>query len=422
MKRKKATFFLSFLFFQNLLSGYHGWGMVRLVLIIALGSGLSMLWGVALERERLSSLAEGYKANLPFLEWLPDPLVLLLLTPFQWVSLRYFLVPLFALVLAIFLGARYLQDIYNLSELKPCLRYLLACLFGIGYPRMRVGPSEEGKEAADPSYLSEIGGPGYLDVSAGYAVAIGCPRATSNIYGEGEHFLIRSEKVEEIADLNDQQDHIESISAFSHEGVAIRISDIHFGYHLRQSPPIESPNKALRPYPFSLQALRNLRQSRVVTENGLSDWRSMVKGMIGSTISDFIYQHTVTELLKPPADYNPYADLKKTFQSRPFRERLRKMGTELLWINVGLFDLEKEGYKQELLKTWQPQSPARDHLPKFEQTSSSEEEITRVRAELIKDILEEVSQEATVQGAVEKIRSALRTASTLPTNPQLKIE
>ncbi len=367
-----------------------------------------MVWGAVLERQALFAIAENLKNTNPFLSWVPSPLFVLLLTPFHWRSLRFFFLPAIAFILALILGARYLQDIYNLPNLKLSFNYVVACLFGFGYPTLRIGLPEESAISKDASYLPEIGGPGYLDIQAAFAVMVSRPQAASNIYAEGQHFLTRGEKVEEVADLNDQQDTIEKMSAFSHEGVAIQITDIHFGYRLKHSPPIEislASTKELKPYSFSLQALRNLMQSRVVTEQGLTDWRTMVKGMIRSTISDFIYQHTVVELLKPPADYNPYADLKKIFQSKAIRERLRKMGSELLWINVGLFDLDKEEYKQELLKTWQPQG---HHLPtSLSSEINSEEAVGRAKAEFISELLNVLEQDPSQLDTTERIRSFL---------------
>lgn len=411
MKPKKSAFLSTRLFFHNLFGGYHGWGLIRLGLIMTIGFGLSMFWGAVLEREALSVMAERFKSALPVLDLLPTPLFLLLLTPFHWGSLRLFLIPIFTFIFALLLGARYLQDIYNLSSLKPSLRYLIACLFGFPYPTLKIGVSEEGEKILDASYLPEIGGPGYLDIPSGYAVAVSRPKATSNIFGEGMHFLERGEKVEEFADLNDQTDRIEAMSAFSYEGVAIQISEIHYGYRLKQSPPLEASRvyrEAQKPAYLSTQALRNLMQSRVVTEQGLTDWRTMVKGMIRSTISDFIYRHTVTELLKPPTDYNPYADLKRTFQSRPIRERLRQMGTELLWINLGLFDLEKPAFKQELLKNWYPLESTRATsisaqpdpiLPQSAQANSAQ-------AALIADLLTAIAKSPS-ENLLENLRAIL---------------
>lgn len=411
MKPKKIAFLSTCLFFHNLFSGYHGWGLIRLGLIMTTGLALSMIWGAVLEREALAVLAERFKSALPVLDLLPTPLFLLLLTPFHWGSLRLFLIPIFTFMFALLLGARYLQDIYNLSSLKPCLRYLIACLFGFPYPTLKIGASEEGEKILDASYLPEIGGPGYLDIPSGYAVAVSRPQVTSNIYGEGMHFLERGEKVEEFADLNDQTDRIEAMSAFSYEGVAIQISDIHYGFRLKQSPPFEASRvsrEAQKPSYFSTQALRNLMQSRVVTEQGLTDWRTMVKGMIRSTISDFIYRHTVTELLKPPTDYNPYADLKRTFQSRPIRERLRQMGTELLWINLGLFDLEKPAFKQELLKSWYPQdslrAPTVSSQPDAFLPQSAPAD--RAQATLIEDLLTALAK-SPPENLLENLRTVL---------------
>lgn len=411
MKPRKIALLSTRLFFLNLFGGYHGWGWIRLGLIMSISFGLSMFWGAVLEREALSVIAERLKSTLPVVGYLPTPLLLILLTPFHWGSLRLILIPVFAFFCAFLSSARYLQDIYNLSSLKPSLHYLIACLFGFPYPTLKIGASKEDEKIPDASYLTDIGGPGYLDIPLGSAVAVSRPKATSNIFGEGMHFLERGEKVEEFADLNDQTDWIEAMSAFSHEGVAIQISDIHYGYRLKPSPSLEASRvyrRAQKPSYFSIQALRNLMRSRVVTEQGPIEWRTMVKESIRSTISDFIYQHTVTDLLRPPTDYNPYADLKRTFQSRPFRERLRQMGTELLWINLGLFDLEKPTFKQELLKSWHPQDTLRvtrvpsqpeSLLPQSARTESDQ-------AALIEDLLIAMAK-SPPESMIENLRAVL---------------
>jgi len=411
MKSKKIRLLSTRYFLHNLFDGYHGWGLIRFVFILVFGCSLSMIWGAVLEREALWTMVERFQSVLPVLQLIPKPLVLLLLTPFHWASLRLYLIPIFTFIFAILLSARYLQDIYNLSSLKPCLRYLIACLFGFAYPTLNIGASGEGEKSPDASYLPELGGPGYLDIPSGYAVAVSRPKATSNIYGEGMHFLQRGEKVEEIADLNDQTDQIEAISAFCHEGVAIQISDIHYGFRLKQSPPLEVSRfyrEAQKPPNFSIQALRNLMQSRVVSEQGLTDWRTMVKGMIRSTISDFIYRHTVRDLLKPPSDYNPYSDLKRTFQSRPFRERLRQMGTELLWLNLGLFDLEKPAFKQELLKRWNPEDSVSETplASQPDHSRSGSAQVDRTRTALIEDLLTTMT-ESPPENMLENLRAVL---------------
>ncbi|MCS6907195.1 MAG: hypothetical protein RML93_04835 [Anaerolineales bacterium] len=412
------------LFLSSFLRGQHAWGRLRLFGLLVLGIGLGMLWGAALESRSLYATAERLRGNTPLLGELPTPLLILLLVPSQWRSLRFLFVPFLAFGLAFLLSARYLQDIYHLPSFRSALHYLLACLFGISYPTLKVDPSERGDtESTQSSYLLEIGGPGHLQVPSGYAVAVSSLRATPKIYLEGKHFLLPGERLEEIADLRDQTDSIDAISTLCYEGIAIRISDVHFGYRLWQTPPPEHAftfGNGFKTASLSLQPLRSLFQSRVVTEQGLTEWRTMVRGMIRSVISDFIYRHSVIELLRPPANYNPYADLKRTFHSRAFRARLRKMGTELLWINVGLFDLDKEPHKK-LLKLWQhrdtPISPPAASAPQPEDMPQATES-GRARAKFTEEILETLESSLTPEEAVDRLRSFLMLFTTPPSTLQ----
>jgi hypothetical protein len=411
VKRPAATPNPFFHLFDRLVNGYRNWGIARFVLLTSFGLITILMLALGLEYQALSKLSVGVQENLPFLRVIPSPVLSVFLTFFTWKTLRLYLIIPLCIFLSHYLGAKYLQDIYNLPSAKLPYQYLFTTMFGFRYPTHHIGQITLTEKKPKANYIPELGGPGNLDIQAGYIVLVSQPRAPSNIFTEGKHFLTRSEKVEDTINLNDQQDTIETLSAYTHDGIAILVSDIHFGYRLRAKQSQSPRGSESQPYAFSLEAMRNLSQSRVVTESGLTEWRTMVKGLIRSAIADFIYNHTATELLKPSEAHNPYTELKQTLRKRGFRERLRKMGTELLWINVGLFDFENPQFKQAVLQIhgaeWDDQADLERAEGEAQLVYYRELGRAEAQAELLQSILESIQSAPNHLDSAELIRSII---------------
>lgn len=398
---------------NKVINGYHGWGLIRTLIILLMVFVGGVIFALILEYPSLSSLAARYQEQSPLLKVIPIPLFAIFLSFFTWKTIRLYLLAFLPIIFSLFIGGKYLQDIYNLTSIKSPLSYLFSTLTGLHYPTLKIGQVDPHEKKRKPNYLSEIGGPGKLMIQAGYVVLISHLRALSNIYTEGKHFLSRNEKVEDTLNLNDQQDTIEKLEAYTKDGIAIKVSDIHFGYRLRTAHPTvtETNGFSAQPYSISLEAVNNLTQSRVVTESGLTDWRTMVKGIVRSAIADFIYNHTATELLKPAPTKNPYTELKNSLNKRGFRERLRKMGTELLWINLGFFDFGDERLKQEILnllgEEWSDQIDL--ELAEGDAQLIYYQELGRAeaQAEILQGIIEALNSAPTDLDSLELIRSII---------------
>jgi len=92
-------------------------------------------------------------------------------TPIIAIS-RYLLAPLVALIGAILVGARYIQDIYNLESYGLALLYLLGSFWGMLYPKLTISDGQKQIEPDKINRLSRIGGPGYLTIYPGNAVLL----------------------------------------------------------------------------------------------------------------------------------------------------------------------------------------------------------------------------------------------------------
>lgn len=342
-------------FFEGFLVGDRAWGAARLLIIVLVFLLFLFLVSFLWERAALQNWVDRLK-SLPFLEYIPQTFFLFLVSLFHLSSLRYLLIPLSALILAILVGARYVQDIYELKSYRVALQYLIASMFGVFYPILVI---EDGKRLIRPgeeNSLDVIGGPGYVVIRPGSVVLFEHLDNPSNVRAEGTHFISRFETIKEIASLQDQHGYIDRLAAVTKDGVVVAAKDIHYRYRLYASRKLGSDsNRSPRvPYPYSVQAVRNMAYNRVVRQDGLTPWADAVRILFEGEIQQYIRQNQVDQVTAPRrADADPRLDIRRMYQSPGFRERFRRAGAELLWCGIGHFEVENPVVNDQRIATWQ---------------------------------------------------------------------
>ena len=339
-------------FFQGFLEGDLFWGKFRLIVIIVLIL-LFVLGGIITE-----TLVLGYAEHLSLFEFpilgTAAPRALTLIYSATLHSLRFVLIPLTALTIAMLVGAHYVQDIYELDSYWIGMRYLLACIFGIGYPRLQI---DEGRKMVRPdevNTLAMIGGPGYVMIRPGNAVLFERLTHPSNVLAAGWHFISRFESIKEILDLNDQHGYIEKATAMTKDGILVNVHDVHFRYRLWGSrreggATGRSPEN---PYPFSTQAAYSQVYNRAVRGDGLTTWNAAVQLVVEGAILDFIRGNLVDAVTAPTASSDdPRKKIRQKLLSGETRARLKDMGAELIWFDTGHFSVEKP-IEDQRIETW----------------------------------------------------------------------
>lgn len=279
-------------------------------------------------------------------------------------GIRYLILPIGIILSVIALGARYVQDIYNLKSYSAAILYIFASFFGFGYSKIRI---EHGKKEIDSDVLGlleTIGGPGYVDVLPGNVVLLESWQGPSGVCANGYHFLPRFDRIGAIIDLEEQQYAIDKLEAVSKDGIPVVVKNIYCHYRL-----LAPPNRVRTvsdPYPFSVQAVRNFAYSRAVISNQLTPWEIAVKLAVNSAISDYINEHQIDQITAPsPLERNPRSEIGSRIKSPSIRNRLKSFGTELTWFDIGEINAADEVDLQRL-KAWQ---------------AKWNEQSTRVRAE-----------------------------------------
>lgn len=320
--------------FEYFLMGDRSWGYIRLVSVL-------LVTALFIKSSQLlfSSGYSTYSVSL-----------------FSERGLRFYVLPLAALFGALLVGAHYVQDIYELRSFGMAFRYLVAVLFAIGYPRLTIESGEKKIEGGEANLLNIIGGPGYVRILPGNVILLERLTAPSNIRAAGSHFISRMETIKEIASLDDHHGFIEAVSATTKDGIEIVVRNVHYRFRLRTGRRLGdyTERTPVKPYPFSMQAVRNMAYHREVGKEGLKPWPAAVRSLVIGVITNYINQNQIDHLTAPDGDdIDPRLEISKKLRSRPVRERLRNVGAELLWFDIGHFDIQDEKVAEQRLDTWQ---------------------------------------------------------------------
>jgi hypothetical protein len=340
---------------EGFLFGDQGYGNLRLIMVCILLAFATMLGGMAFEIENFNRVIEEWRVVLPPLEFVPN-LVLYPFTCFLTLNgLRYMIAPLSAVIFALLVGAHYVQDIYELPDFRYGLRYLSAALFGMQYPRLKISEGKKVLKARAINLVDVIGGPGYVKIHPGNVVLFERLSGPANVRSAGTHFIPRGEMIREISSLDDQHIHTEAISATTKDGIEVVVREVHLGFRLKlghqlSDLPDRTPSD---PYPFSVQAVRNRTYNRFVSDIGLVSWHDSVRSAVNGVIADYISRHKIDQLTAPRyQDRDPREEIKNNLFSKGTRERLRSLGAELLWVDIGHFEIPDKVTEQRV-KTWQ---------------------------------------------------------------------
>ena len=327
---------------NNLFHGGRYWGYLRLLLILLAAIFFMLLSRIAFEQIDVIAVTEGWVAHYPLLQVVPPGLLRFAALLISGRFLRYLYFPLAAFTGALLLGARYVQDTYQLPRFRLALRYILAAFIGIGYPILTISEGKKKIEAGEINLLELVGGPGYLRIKPGNVALIENLTGPARVLSAGSHFISRSELVKDTASLDDQHGFIEKVPATTKDGISIEVRDIHFRYRLRTGPPpgVYAQRTPAMPHPFSVEAVRDMAYNRTVSSTGLTPWHNAIQSAVQGTITDYINQRRIDYLTAPSVeDGNPRLNIAGLLNQASTRERLRNLGAELLWCDIGHFDI-----------------------------------------------------------------------------------
>lgn len=338
-----------------------GWVRILFLLVLSvLLIGLAMTLQYFLD----PTSGSGWFTETAWLAFVPFPVRRFLGLLFHLSTLRFFLIPFITLAIALIAGSAYVKDIYNLKKYRLGIRYLFASLFGIAYPVLRIENGEMILNEGEINPLAVIGGPGYVLISPGNAVLFEHLRHPSSVRGEGLHFVSRFERIKEIIDLRDQHGVIERASAMSKDGLIVTVQDTHYRYRVAGVQRVSgNTGRSLdQPYPFSVQAIRNLVYNRTMRRDGVTPWADTIRTLVNGEILNYIRANLLDTVTAPKnkfvetdvaaRDFHPRQEIRKRLMSKEFRRRLLNLGTELIWFDIGHFNFDDPAVEEQRISTW----------------------------------------------------------------------
>jgi hypothetical protein len=351
-KKLSRRFWQTGYYFQGFLEGDLFWGKFRILVLVGLVAVFLLV--VIITETVILSIANHLSIyELPIIGASAPQIITFLFTATLH-SVRFILVPLTAFTIAMLVGAHYVQDIYELEDYWVGMRYLLACIFGISYPRLEIDNGRKLVRPDEVNTLATIGGPGYVMIRPGNAVLFEHLSHPSNVLAAGWHFISRFESIKEIVDLNDQHGYIEKGTAMSKDGILVNVHDVHFRYRLWGSRKEgggtgRSPEN---PYPFSVQSIYSLAYNRAVRGDGLTNWNAAVQLVVEGAILDFIRGNQVDAVTAPASGSDdPRKKIRQKLLSTETRLRLKDLGAELIWFDTGHFSFEQP-IEDQRIETW----------------------------------------------------------------------
>jgi hypothetical protein len=342
-----------------------------------------------------------------------------------WGYRRYFIAFLAAITIAFFVGGRYVQDIYELTSYRKALSYVLTAVFGLpGYPELEISEGKMQLRADEVNTLKEIGGPGYVIIRPGNIVLFERLHSPAAVRSGGKHFVSRYETIKDVVPLEEQDGVWPESAASSKDGIEVRVKDIRFRYRLypgRRYGGFTSRTWE-EPYPFSTQSVKNYAYNRTIDEKGqVNSWFNSVKFIVDNAITEFISTHTIDELTAPGATGDdPRGKIKQTIESPRSRKLLRDIGAEILWCEIGHFEITDKRVSAQRLETWQMRWSGKADQVRAEGEAQrlTSQELGRAegQAELLQSIARSLDELGLKKGeALSRVRSIvlIRTAQIL---------
>ncbi|MBP1693716.1 MAG: putative rane protein [Chloroflexi bacterium] len=337
----------------------------------------------------------------------PDRLVLLF---FSLRGLRYWIFPIAGLLIAILLAGHYLRDLYELPSLRLGIRYMISVVFSLGLPALKIDKDRIDTDSEKVNLLERIGGPGNLNILPGYLALLENPEGPSNVYAAGGHYVSRREWLQAVANLEDQHGYIESRTATTKDGIEVTVQEIRFHYRLWPSRRHGEyvPRSPEAPFPYSNQSMRNYIYNRVVSEKGLVSLVDSLDNVVSSVITSYVNEHHFDYLTSPQFGVDPRGEIRKKFQEEGTRERFRNLGTELLWVDIGHFDVADEIW-QKRVETWSAKWVGEAKLQREEgaakRLSAHRTALAEGRANALEDLIQTLDNARLQQTPKDRLRS-----------------
>lgn len=362
-------------------------GWLRRLLALLMLLACVFMGGVFYQQVDVAGIVQRARQSDLFLNYFPAGLERFFVFVFTFQNLRYIFPVLGGMAGALLVAALFVKDVYHLRNLADALRYVVSSMFAWRYPRLNIDNGQKQLPPRHSNLLDLIGGPGYVMIQPGNVVLFRKLRAPSRNALTTSFMMTRFETIGMVASLDDQHGSVARLDVMTRDGIPVTVRDIQFRYRLESErlnnqPLLRTPQ---RPYPFSHDAIDRMAYNLAVVEkhtaaetntspraNGaparaasntekkapvrevqVSTWNDYVSMQVTGVIEAYIQSHTLDSLTAPREDrQDPRTEMRAALFSPEVTRRLSGNGTQLLWVDIGHFDIADPQVDQQRIGVW----------------------------------------------------------------------
>lgn len=257
--------------------------------------------------------------------------------------LKFFILPLVALAMAVLASASFVQDVYDLDSVSQGVEHIFASMTGSSRYFLEVDGGEIKLKKGEKNPLLTVGGPGVVLIRPGNVVQFRQLREITNDSTALRYYLSDFERIELPVSLEDQIGHSEAAKMETQDGIRVMFKDIRYGYRIRPASP-DFKRSPSQPYSYSKKALEAYVFDRSVDANEYRSWRRNISFAIDGPIMELVNSNPIDYLMAPGIDDMEVRRRIREYTMR--RQPLTRAGAELLWIDIG--GIEAETFGEEI--------------------------------------------------------------------------
>lgn len=331
-----------------------------------------------------------------------------------------FYVTLAGLLLGVYVASRYLQDVFAIPTFWQALRYLFVLIVRLFHPRLNVDDGEIRPQGGF-HLLRDVGGPGFLSVQQGNAVvledAMGRPRPCD----PGSYYVAPFERVLQAISLEVQMVDLQPLRAITLDGIAVEVRDAHFAVRIRsgRADSEAAQQEAQTAHPTVGSALLHSYYNRTVGSGGVTPWERATALAVDNAITGFIQSHRFDDLIaggertEGGGQRTAFSreEITRRLNTPATRARLRQVGAELVWVDIGEFHVLDERVDAQLVENygvpWEGVANVNLAREGAERWATIEASRAQAQAELLQDILEIFNSAGIKEATPEEMEALL---------------
>jgi hypothetical protein len=254
--------------------------------------------------------------------------------------LKFFFLPVLAFGMALWAGASFVQDVYDLDSVWHGIKHILASITGFFGFIVIVDEGEVKLERGKTNPLQTVGGPGLVIIRPGNVVQFRQLRELTNTTTALNYYLSDFERIELPVSLEDQVGHVKAAKFETLDGIRVCFKDIRYSYRIL---PAKNDFKRTpsQPYSYSKRALEFYLFDRSADDKEYRSWKRNISFALDGPIRDLVSTNSIDFLMAPGIDD---MEVRRTIRDYTLRRQpLSRSGAELLWIDIGAIEAETFG-------------------------------------------------------------------------------